>query len=122
MALRPPSLFLLPLELTETSEPDSSPTDTVPHPGEPRHAVQNDRARTDSATAGTARAVAGKPDVAFDDGRLRPGAESQPRGMDGALEPQEARQRPPPAFERSPGDRPQGNGGGFVLRLENGRG
>src|SRR5437016_3454119 len=102
MALRPTSPFFLPQEFTESSELDLSPTDTVLHSGEIHHEIQNDRARADSAKGGTTRAVASEPDVAGDDGRLRPLTESQPRGMDGPTQPEESGQRPQPTLERSP--------------------
>jgi N12 class adenine-specific DNA methylase len=52
---------------------------------------------------------------------LRPGTEGQPRKLDGDAFPGEAKQRPEPGRERSPGTGAQGTGGSFALRVSSAR-
>src|SRR5258708_305089 len=109
---RQPTLF--PPDPDDTPEPHDNATH---EPDGGHHAVQDDHSRTAAEPAADARATPPGAEAALDDGTLRQGAESQPRSLEGNAVPDAAGQQPDPGHFGSAGDRPQGTGGSFALRV-----
>src|SRR5579872_2344233 len=108
---RQPPLF--PPDITDSPEP-AKPVHSKTEGG--HHAIQDDRSRAPARADGAARATAADPPPETDARHLRPGAEGQPRSLEGTPVAGEAGQRPEPDSERSAGNGPAGTAGSFALR------